>query len=754
MKKAFTLIELLAVIIILAIIALIATPLILNVIDDAKESANLSQAYLLLDGAEQLYATSFLDENLDIISDDTETDVYDLVATSGKKPDTGTIYIKSDGKIYFRVIIDDVCYGKNYNETVITKCSDMENPEEGTDGSGNDITSTVPSINLFEESQAWNSTGGKVDVDNKGYDWKYCIDSVRCEPNLVGTGNEIELSGNNIVYVCVNLYEEEIVVSKGCDIYFLDNVVPTITAKNPSLTITKGTTLFPDDLFDIAFGKSEGIVSCDLEYTQKLEVGNYNYSCTASGNNNKSATASVQLEVTEAVEQNFSCFTYSDLGTTIRITGYQTSCGLDVVIPQKINNKPVTEIGGFSSKKINSVVFPEGVVTISNGAFQNNNLVYVNLPSSLITIGSNAFSSNMIENVVIPNNVISVGAGAFYSNEIKTLKLSDNLESIGQQAFNSNKLTEVTIPNKITTITFSSFSNNYIEVLNLGDSVVTIEAQAFSENKIKNLIIPERVTSLGVASFSANDFESFSIKGNPTITDSTFQNSTFGTLFIENADKVALNYFNTNSIKKLVIGESTTKILDSAFDNCDIEILEMGNNVTSIGSSAFSNNLINDFKLSQSLVSIGASAFSFNEIKTLALPNTVTTLGAFSFQSNVITSISLSENITQINSQTFKDNQIATLIIPDKITTIGNNAFENNPVRNLTLGANLSTIGTSAFNRASLDILVVPKTVSESAVSHFVGKSIDIIYFEGRSSKINYSWPAATKLYCDGYVEC
>lgn len=40
-KKGFTLIELLAVIVILAVIALITTPIVLNLINDAKESANL-----------------------------------------------------------------------------------------------------------------------------------------------------------------------------------------------------------------------------------------------------------------------------------------------------------------------------------------------------------------------------------------------------------------------------------------------------------------------------------------------------------------------------------------------------------------------------------------------------------------------------------------------------------------------------------------------------------------------------------------
>ena len=47
LRKAFTLIELLAVIIILAIVALIATPIILDVVDDARKSAGLSESNMI-----------------------------------------------------------------------------------------------------------------------------------------------------------------------------------------------------------------------------------------------------------------------------------------------------------------------------------------------------------------------------------------------------------------------------------------------------------------------------------------------------------------------------------------------------------------------------------------------------------------------------------------------------------------------------------------------------------------------------------
>ena len=57
LKRGFTLIELLAVIIILAIVALIATPIILDVIDDARKSAGLSEANMILGGINNYCAT-------------------------------------------------------------------------------------------------------------------------------------------------------------------------------------------------------------------------------------------------------------------------------------------------------------------------------------------------------------------------------------------------------------------------------------------------------------------------------------------------------------------------------------------------------------------------------------------------------------------------------------------------------------------------------------------------------------------------
>ena len=64
-ENAFTLIELLAVIIILAIVALIATPIILNVIEDARISAGKSEANMILGGINNYCASEDMKYQLD-----------------------------------------------------------------------------------------------------------------------------------------------------------------------------------------------------------------------------------------------------------------------------------------------------------------------------------------------------------------------------------------------------------------------------------------------------------------------------------------------------------------------------------------------------------------------------------------------------------------------------------------------------------------------------------------------------------------
>ena len=101
-KKGFTLVELLAVIVILAIIALIAVPIVMNVIEDARKGAAKSSALGYLDSVEKTMARSMLDNDK---SNDITDGVYEIadldsknVKVKGDKPSEGWVKIEN-GKI-------------------------------------------------------------------------------------------------------------------------------------------------------------------------------------------------------------------------------------------------------------------------------------------------------------------------------------------------------------------------------------------------------------------------------------------------------------------------------------------------------------------------------------------------------------------------------------------------------------------------------------------------------------------------------
>ena len=209
-KKGFTLVELLAVIVILAIIALIATPIILNVINDAKKEAAKDSAYGYMDAVEKYIVSSELEDKS--IQDGTYS-VEKLnsmgVSVKGSTPDNGTIkiesktvksydigidgYVVSNGKVekvsttkrfkngtavYYNPVSEEKCTGyTEANSTTGTKSGCMKwyvfNDKEGN------ATVNVILDHNTTAKVVWNSTGNnsemkevKKALENDTKDWK------------------------------------------------------------------------------------------------------------------------------------------------------------------------------------------------------------------------------------------------------------------------------------------------------------------------------------------------------------------------------------------------------------------------------------------------------------------------------------------------------------------------------------------------------------------------------------------------------
>lgn len=104
MKRGFTLVELLAVIVILAIIALVATPLIFNIIDHSRKSAAKSSAFGYVDAVERELALDDLDESKYNIQVNkkifiNENSFFSNLNINGNKPTSGIIILNKNKSV-------------------------------------------------------------------------------------------------------------------------------------------------------------------------------------------------------------------------------------------------------------------------------------------------------------------------------------------------------------------------------------------------------------------------------------------------------------------------------------------------------------------------------------------------------------------------------------------------------------------------------------------------------------------------------
>ena len=105
-NRGFTLVELLAVIVILALIALIATPIILNVINDAKKQAAKDSAYGYMDAVEKYIVSSELEDKSIQDGRYSVEELNKKISVKGSTPDNGNIEIKNSSVKSYDIGID------------------------------------------------------------------------------------------------------------------------------------------------------------------------------------------------------------------------------------------------------------------------------------------------------------------------------------------------------------------------------------------------------------------------------------------------------------------------------------------------------------------------------------------------------------------------------------------------------------------------------------------------------------------------
>lgn len=199
-----------------------------------------------------------------------------------------------------------------------------------------------------------------------------------------------------------------------------------------------------------------------------------------------------------------------------------------------------------SPAKAAEVTFPcgtSGSYTVSGGVVTGHTACVgnLNIDSSVLEIADNAFAGNSdLAAINIPGSVITIGSLAFNSASATSLTLGEGIIEIKSNAFSSLNTSgsslDITIPDTVTTLGDAVFQQNTIGSLIIGDSIVNIPTQAFYSNAgtgPTSVEFGSSVKNIGNASFFGYRGRSLEIpEGIETIAGAAFTDANINVLLL------------------------------------------------------------------------------------------------------------------------------------------------------------------------------------------------------------------------------
>ena len=712
MKKGFTLIEIIGVVIILGVIVIIAFPPLLNFVKKTNSEIDDATKTLIFSATSQYigqYQNDFPTINGNIYCVTVRNLVSENYISNLNLNDSETL----DSKIKIEVI------GDKYQYSIDNSC---------TSYTPSAVTFTV--LGNAINSNGWASSEFYVQVNvNNANSYKWCsTTSDTCTPTALVTENTNTVlisSPSTTNKICVqakngNDEEQDITCS---DNYKLDSNLPNIASNSGNyVVVTPTTSINVIDYFNYSASGSSNITSTscknttanqDITETSSLAIGEYNIECTATTESGASNSANITLSISNCF--NYSSSSINDYYCYVGNTGgYQEIS--NVTIPYSINKNIVNTIGSsaFKSNQLTSVTIPNSVTSIGLYAFESNQLTGITIPNSVTSIGNFAFYTNQLTSVTIPNSVTSIGDYTFASNQIASLIIPNSVTSIGDSTFSYNYLTTVTIPNSVTSIGEYAFRSNQLTSVTIGNSVTNIGGWAFISNQLTSVTIPNSVISIGPDAFQYNKLTSVTIGNSVTsIGGWAFASNQIASLIIPNSvTSIGTQAFAYNPFTSVIIPASVTNISGNPFsgilltsitvDSNNLNYKSINNAIYTIdGTKLVTGNKNIGDSIESSVTEIGSYAFYNNQLTSVTVPTIVTSIGESAFQSNQLTSVTIPNSVTSIGTYAFWSNKLTSVTIPNSVTNIGSSAFSYNKLTNVTLGTGLTSIGSSAFSKSS-----------------------------------------------------
>lgn len=239
-----------------------------------------------------------------------------------------------------------------------------------------------------------------------------------------------------------------------------------------------------------------------------------------------------------------------------------------------LTNAQITDIpdNAFSSSQLRFVDLPTSLKTIGKEAFYKRYLTgKLTLPATLETIGKEAFAYNNITEVEIPDNVTSMDTHVFRDNQkLITAKLGTGLTSLNTGSFyNCEALKTVTGGVNVRTIYGDCF--RYCEALETASDLQPREVKSNAFDGAKKL-------------------QSFNFADITDLGSYAFRNcQTLKSVELPKISSMSSYCFNgCSSLTTVKMGDKITYIPSDAFSGCSsLEEVVMGSSVRELGSSCF-----------------------------------------------------------------------------------------------------------------------------------------------------------------------
>ena len=431
--------------------------------------------------------------------------------------------------------------------------------------------------------------------------------------------------------------------------------------------------------------------------------------------------------------------------TSCTVNGIGTCTDTQINIPSTYQGLPITNIAGnafYKCSNLISVNIPDSVVSIGSCAFYDcTNIVKLNIPERIKYIGSYAFLGCHPNITTLDlSNLTSLGMYAFPSwVSLETVMLGDNITCIDDSTFTGCKnLRSINIPSGVRFIGSDAFygCTSLTEII-IPDSVTSIHEGAFKGcTGLKNVVFGNGLLGIGYEAFSGcSGLTNLTVRGDDFEIDSrAFQNCTsLITVVLEDGVR-RLNQYAFAGCKKLasITLPSTLGNIDtSAFGSCDalVEVINHSSLDIQAGSTAYGGVAQKALEVHSGESKLGVVGdFVFY---TLDAQNyLVAYMGA---DTKIVLPEAYCGKTYVIFPKCFYGNKVVTeVIVSDGVTEIGDSAFSGcQQLQTMVIGQNVTSIENYAiFGCSKLTTISLP-TQCLSMITSTYRKQFETIIFTG-----------------------